>query len=91
MSGSVFGALVAPLAAKLVDWGQLLNVVEAALLAGVGITAVFALVIYGSTRAGDLRRRAQPVAAGLNAALAVVSLAGVLAAVAFAVSVMLDK
>lgn len=88
---SVAAAVAAPLATKIVDWAQLLNVVEAALLAGVGVTAAFALVIYGSTRAGDFRRRSQPVASAMNAALAAVMMTVVVAAIVFAVSVMLAK
>jgi hypothetical protein len=80
-----------PVAAKVVDWSQLLQVVEAALLAGIGTTAAFAFVIYGGIRAGDHRRKEQPVAAGLHVALAVGALLVVIAAIAFGVATMLAK
>jgi hypothetical protein len=80
-----------PVAAKVVDWSQLLKVVEASLLAGIGTAAAFAFVIYGSTRAAEHRRNAQPVAAGAHVALAVLALLVVVAAIVFGVATMLQK
>lgn len=79
------------LATKTVDVGQLLNVVETALIAGIGVPAVFSLVIFGSVRAGDARRHGRPLTAGLHVVLAVLALAACIAAVAFGISVMLRK
>ena len=42
-----------------VDWGALLEVIWTSLLAGIGVTAAFALAILGATRAVDLRPRGQ--------------------------------
>ncbi|MCW2951701.1 MAG: hypothetical protein JWQ48_871 [Conexibacter sp.] len=80
-----------PAAAKVVDWSQLLQVVEASLLAGIGTAAAFAFVIYGSTRAAEHRRNAQPAAAGAHIALAIVALLVVAAAIVFGVATMLQK
>lgn len=78
------------LATKIVDFGQLAQVVYVALIAGVGVSLAFSLVIRGAVRAGE-HRRTRPVAAGAHALLAVVGLLVVLAAVVFGVSTMLSK
>lgn len=80
----------APRLAVIVDLHQLLEVVEASLIAGIGISIAFSLVIRGATRAAE-ERHTRPVVAGAHALLAVVALAVVLAAVAFGLSVMLRK
>jgi len=61
--------------AVIIDTSTLLKVVASALLAGVGVSAVFALAVYGATRANDMRRLERRGAAGAFAALAVVGLA----------------
>jgi hypothetical protein len=77
--------------ATVLDAGQLLEVVEAALIAGVGVCVAFSLVIRGSVRANERRHASRPVAAGAYATLATVALLACLAAIAFGVSVMLSK
>jgi hypothetical protein len=79
------------IAAKLVDVAQLLHVVEASLIAGVGISLVFSLVILGAARAGERRQQSRHVAAGAHAALAILALAVCVAAIAYGVSIMLSK
>ena len=44
------------LADPVVDWGDLLDVVWTALLGGIGVTAAFAVALYGAVRATDARR-----------------------------------
>ncbi len=61
-----------------VTLGDLLTVVVAASVAGVGVTAIFSLAILGATRRQERRR--QGVSAGGWTALAVVAGAGVLLA-----------
>jgi hypothetical protein len=78
-------------ATKIVDGGQLLRVVEASLIAGVGITLVFSLVIRGAVRADERRQQSRPVSATVHAVLAVLALAACVAAVAYGVSIMLSK
>jgi len=78
-------------AAPVVDWGALFEVVWSALVAGVGVTGVFALGILGATRAVDLRRDGHGPAAGLYALLMALAFAGVLAAVVFGIVVMTQK
>ncbi|HEX5146538.1 MAG TPA: hypothetical protein VFV85_05915 [Conexibacter sp.] len=78
------------LATKIVDVGQLAQVVYVALIAGVVVSLAFSLVIRGAVRAGE-HRRSRPVVAGAHALGAVVGMLVVLAAIVFGVSVMLAK
>lgn len=82
------GALVF---AEIVDWGQLLEVVEAGLLAGVGISVAFSLVILGAVRAGEAQQQSRPAAMTLYGALALVALAVCIGAIVFGISTMLSK
>jgi thiol:disulfide interchange protein len=79
------------IAAKILDTAQLLHVVEASLIAGVGISLVFSLVIRGTARADERRRQSRHVAAGAHAALALIAFAVCVAAIAYGVSIMLSK
>ena len=78
-------------ATKILDVGQLAQVVEAALIAGIGVSVAFSLVIRGAVRAGEHRQQSQPLRAGAYALMATLSLLAVLGAIAFAVTVMLSK
>lgn len=92
-TGTALAALFgpAPPAAKIVDWGQLLEVVEAGLIAGVGISVAFSLLILGTVRASEARSESRTVSMVLHGALAAVALAVCLGAVVFGVSSMLSK
>jgi hypothetical protein len=79
------------IATQIVDVSQLLGVVEAAVIAGVGVSIAFSIVIRGAIRAGERRSQARPLAAGAHAVLACVALATCLGAIAFGISVMLTK
>lgn len=81
---------MAPLA-QIVDVGDLINVIVASLLAGVGVCVVFSLVIVGFARAVDMRREGRAVAAFAYLALMTVAFAGVLGLAAFGVAVMASK
>jgi len=78
-------------AAKIVDWGQLLEVVEAGLLAGVGISVAFSLLILGTVRAGEARAASRTASALLHGLLALIALIVCVGAVVFGVSTMLAK
>jgi hypothetical protein len=74
-----------------VDAAGLLEVVWVSLVAGVGITTVFSLVVLGGARSADARRNGRTRAAtayGLVAAFAFVLFA---VGVAFGVQIMLSK
>ncbi|HEX7291117.1 MAG TPA: hypothetical protein VF250_08335 [Conexibacter sp.] len=78
------------LATKIVDVGQLAQVVYIALIAGVAISLAFSLVIRGAVRAGE-HRRSRPLLAGAHAVLATLGMLVVAAAIVFGISVMLSK
>jgi uncharacterized iron-regulated membrane protein len=78
------------LATKIVDVGQLAQVIYVALIAGVVVSLAFSLVIRGAVRAGE-HRRSRPVVAGAHALLATVGMLVVVAAIVFGVSTMLSK
>lgn len=61
--------------------GDLLQVVLASLVAGLGVTVIFALAIVGATRARDAHRNGQAAATLAWAGLSVAALTGVAAAV----------
>jgi hypothetical protein len=77
--------------ATLVQTGDLVKTVIASLVAGVGITFVFSVAIWGGARFADLSRGGRPVAAGAAAALGVLALASTLAAVVIGIVVMTSK
>jgi uncharacterized membrane protein SpoIIM required for sporulation len=82
--------VIALVATKIVDLGQLAQVVEVALIAGIGVSIAFSLVIRGAVRAGE-HRRERPVLAGAHALLTVAALLVVAAAIGFGISTMLAK
>jgi hypothetical protein len=72
-----------------VEWDLIGEVIGVSLVAGIGVTILFSLVVYGSSRATEARREgANPAAFG---ALALVGLLGVTAVVVFAITVILHK
>ena len=77
-------------ATKVVDVGQLAQVIYVALIGGIVVSLAFSLVIRGAVRAGE-HRRTRPALAGAHALLATVGLLVVVAAIVFGVSVMLSK
>jgi hypothetical protein len=77
--------------ATIVQTGDLVKTVVASLVAGVGVTAIFAVAIWGGARFADLSRGGRPLAAGAAAALGVLALIATVAAVAFGIVVMTNK
>jgi hypothetical protein len=72
-----------------IEWGLLLDVIWQALVAGIGVTALFSLVVFGSSRATEARREgANPALYGF---VALVSLLAVAAVVVLAITVILHK
>jgi hypothetical protein len=81
-----------PLAAPVVDWQTLGEVVLYSLAAGVGVAVCFSLAIVGAARFGDARREGGGgVAAIAYAALAALGLGATLAAVVIGIVVMTSK
>jgi hypothetical protein len=77
--------------ATLVQTGDLVKTVIASLVAGVGITFVFSVAIWGGARFADLSRSGRPLAAGAAAALGGLALASTLATVVIGIVVMTSK
>ena len=74
-----------------IAWSDLLGVIWVSTLAGVGVTAVYSLVIYSSGRAADARREGNGGAAAIFGALAVLAFVFFLAGVITGVTIMLNK
>lgn len=77
--------------AVVVETKELAETIVASLVAGVGITVIFSIAIWGVARFADLSRSERPIAAGAAASLAVLATAVTLAAVVFGVIVMSSK
>jgi hypothetical protein len=77
--------------AVVVETKELLQTVIASLIAGVGVTVVFSIAIWGVARFADLSRNERPLAASAAAALAAGALLVTLAGVAFGIVVMTRK
>jgi hypothetical protein len=74
-----------------VELGTLLQVVWASLVAGIGFTTVFSVVIFASARAGEANRAGRSSAALAFGALAAVALLAFAVGIVLGVSVMLSK
>ncbi len=74
--------------AVVIESKELLQTVIASVVAGVGMTFVFSVAIWGVARFADLSRNERPVAAGAAAAVAIVALLVSLAGIALGIFVM---
>jgi hypothetical protein len=79
------------MAATIIDTTTVLKVVGASLVAGVGVTAVFALAVYGAARSSDMRRLGRASAASIYAVLAVVSVTACVAAIVYGIMLTTEK
>ncbi len=87
MSGAaILGAL-----ATIVETRDLVETVVFATVAGIGVTAIFSVAIWGAARFADLSQEERRLEAGVAAVAAGVALLAVLAAVVFGVLVMTSK
>jgi hypothetical protein len=77
--------------ATVVDTSLLLRLVVTASIAGIGVTTVFAVAIYGLVRSSELRRAERPVAATALAGLGITAIAATLAAVVYAYLIIKHK
>jgi hypothetical protein len=75
----------------IVDTKALWETVVAALVAGVGITLIFTIAIFGAARFADMNREGRPVAAAAFGTLAVVGVLAFLGAIAVGIVVMTTK
>lgn len=77
--------------AVIVETEDLLKTIAASLIAGVGVTVVFSVAIWGVARFADLSRDERPLAAATAAALAAVAFAATVAIVVVGIIVMAEK
>jgi cation transporter-like permease len=77
--------------AVVVETKQLLETVVASLVAGIGVTVIFSVAIWGVARFADLSRNERPLAAAAAATLAGLSVLATFAAVAFGIVIMSSK
>jgi uncharacterized membrane protein YidH (DUF202 family) len=79
------------LIATVVETKELLQTIAASLVAGVGITTAFAILIFGATRSADMVRDERPLLATAAGGLAVVALVVVVALIVLGIVVMTSK
>ena len=77
--------------ATVVETKELVETVVAAAAAGIGITALFSLMIFGAARFADLRRDDRPLLAAAAGGLATLALFATVAGLALGFVVMLSK
>jgi hypothetical protein len=77
--------------AEIVETKELLQTVALAFVAGVGVTAIFSVAIWGAARFVDLSQEDRPVAAGASAVIGLLALLAVVATVVVGVIVMTGK
>jgi hypothetical protein len=77
--------------ATVVETKALLDTVLASLVAGIGVTTVFAILIFGVTRSADRVRDERPLAAAAAGGLAVLAFAVVTSAIVLGIIVMTQK
>ena len=74
-----------------VETKALLETVAASLVAGIGVTAAFSIVIFAVTRSADLARDERPLLATAAGGLAAVALLVVIGAIVLGIVVMTTK
>jgi hypothetical protein len=77
--------------ATIVEGKELLETVVASLLAGVGVTFVFSIAIWGAARFADLSRGERPLAAGFAALATALALIATVGAVAIGIVAVTSK
>ena len=77
--------------AAIIDTDALLSVIVASLVAGVGVTMTFSLVILAATRSAELRRDGGRAGAAALAALSMLGVLVCVAAVVFGIQIMTSK
>jgi hypothetical protein len=77
--------------ATIVEGKELLETVVASAVAGVGVTFIFSIAIWGVARFADLSRSERPLAAGAAALVAGLALLATVAAVVVGIIAMTSK
>jgi hypothetical protein len=82
---------MATVLAEIVETKDLVETVVFSLVAGIGVTAIFSVAIWGAARFVDFSQEDRRLAAGAAAVTGVLALLAVLAAVVIGVIVMTSK
>ncbi|HEX4305997.1 MAG TPA: hypothetical protein VHZ54_08185 [Solirubrobacterales bacterium] len=77
--------------AEIVETKELVQTVVFAFVAGVGVTVIFSVAIWGVARFADLSQEDRPLAAGAAAATTGIALLAVAAAIVIGIVVMTSK
>ncbi len=77
--------------AEIVETKELAETVVFAFVAGVGVTTIFSVAIWGAARFVDLSQEDRPVVAGAAAVIGFLALLAVVAAIVIGVVVMTSK
>ena len=77
--------------ATVVETKELLQTVVAALIAGVGVTTVFSVVVFSATRVADFIRAERPLAAFAIGTLMAAAGLAMIASIVFGLIVMTQK
>jgi CHASE1-domain containing sensor protein len=77
--------------ASIVETKELIQTVVFATVAGIGVTAIFSVAIWGVARFTDLSQEERRLEAGFAAAASALALLAVLAVIVFGVVVMTSK
>jgi len=77
--------------ASIVEWDKVLDVIVNSSVAGIGVTAAYAICVFGTTRVIDMTKAGRIPEAALYGALATVMLVVTLASAVFGVIVMTTK
>ena len=77
--------------ATVIETKDMLQTVAASLIAGVGVTAVFALLILGTIRSAEMARDERPLLAAAAGGLAAIALLVVIASIVLGIVVMTGK
>jgi hypothetical protein len=75
----------------IVETEDLLDTVVASVVAGAGITAAFAILIFGVTRSADMVRDERPLLATAAGGLALIALLVVIGSIVLGIVVMTSK
>lgn len=78
-------------ATAIVNFSTLGKVIEGSLVAGIGITVVFSLAIWGAIRASDDARNERRGLAVMHAAIATVALTAVAGSVVYGFTILTTK
>jgi hypothetical protein len=77
--------------ATVIETKEMLETVAASLVAGVGVPAAFALLLFGAIRSAEMARDERPLLATAAGGLAVISLLVVTASIVVGIVVMTSK